>query len=76
MLDLVLAVLFFPLALFLPGYLVVSGFTKSSASQVDNESCDCPFGTIEALFLSLVLSVSLSGVLALFLALLRRRKFT
>lgn len=53
--------LFLALALVLPGYLVVSGFTNSQVSGAGLE-------TIEALFLSIVLSSALTGIVGLVLA--------
>jgi hypothetical protein len=61
MLDTILTILFFPLALFLPGYFVVSWFTDRQIARVG-------LRTIEALFLSVVLSSALTGIVALALA--------
>jgi hypothetical protein len=59
--DVVLILLFFPLALFLPGYLVVSCFANRGAGERNLEA-------IEATFLSVVLSSALTGTIALALA--------
>jgi 4-amino-4-deoxy-L-arabinose transferase-like glycosyltransferase len=75
--DIVLTGLFFTLGLFLPGYLAVGWFTNQevSGANLDRRRCtgvraqvNRPLGTIEAAFLSIVLSVSLTGILALVLA--------
>jgi len=60
-LDTILTILFFPLALFLPGYLAVSWFTNRQTSQADLKAT-------EALFLSVVLSSALTGIITLALA--------
>ncbi len=61
MLDIFSAVFFFPLAFYLPGYMVVTWFTNQRASRGDLKG-------IEALFLCTVLSVCLTGIVALALA--------
>lgn len=65
MLDVILTVLFFPLALFLPGYLAVSWFTSR---RVLGANLKADLTTIEALFLSVVLSAALTGIVSLALA--------
>jgi hypothetical protein len=65
--------LFLPLALFLPGYVIVCSFTNRQTVSVDLPTLDGietieTIETIEAVFLSLILSVSLTGLTALGLA--------
>lgn len=56
-----LVILSFPVLLFLPGYLIVNHFTNHHTSQTG-------LTTIEAVFLSVVLSSALAGIVALALA--------